>query len=34
MLSKKVKVKGKNRDSIVLEVRDGFAKIVSDGEEL
>ncbi len=33
MLFKKVKVKGKNRDGIVLEVRDGFAKIVSDGEE-
>jgi len=34
MLFKKVKVKGKNRDGVVLEVRGGFAKIVSDGEEL
>ncbi|RLG37221.1 MAG: hypothetical protein DRN91_06030 [Candidatus Alkanophagales archaeon] len=33
MLFKKVKVRGKDRDGIVLEVRDGFAKIVSDGEE-
>lgn len=33
MLFRKVRIEGKNRDGIVLEVRDGFAKIVSDGEE-
>ena len=33
LLFKKVRIKGRNRDGIVLEVRDGFAKIVSDGEE-
>jgi len=33
MLFKKVRIKGRNREGIVLEVRDGFAKIVSEGEE-
>jgi len=32
MIFKKVRIKGRNRDGIVLEVRDGFAKIISNGE--